>query len=242
MERIKLAISQAREAAERPGQAPSREAIGAPIASAPAALVHAEHSRPAMRGWMAFLPVLVVLTAGAAYWVGRSGASEVQAPVAVQLRVAPSGEGTQTPTAPSPEVVRAAPGAGDPPVPQNDAVVASVEAWRLAWSSRDLPGYLAAYSDAFLPPGGLSRDEWVANRQRNVAARKAIEVQVSNLQVWFQGERLARASFLQDYASGGLREVRQPKTLDLVKEADGRWRILAEWQGDPPPRVITGGK
>lgn len=187
------------------------------------------------------LPVLVVLTAGAAYWVGKSGAGERQDPAAVRVAAVPPQQSRVEP-APAVSATPVEPAPQPPAVSPSDAVVASVEAWRQAWSSRDMPGYLAAYSDAFLPPGGQSREAWVASRHRNVGGRKAIDVQVSNLQVWFQGERLARASFLQDYASGGLREARQPKTLDLVKEADGQWRILAEWQGEPPPRVITGSK
>lgn len=239
MERIKRAISQAREAAEQSRPGPLTEAIGAPTPSAPAEHVHAALDRRPTSGWMWFLPVLVVLTAGAAYWVGKSGTGDAQAPAVVRSPSVPPSPSVQAPTAPAPEVV---PAAQTPAVSQSEAVAASVEAWRQAWTSRDMPGYLAAYSDAFLPPGGQSRDEWVANRYRNVGARKSIDVQVSKLQVWFQGERLARASFLQDYVSGSLREKRQPKTLDLVKEADGKWRILAEWQGDPPPRVITGGQ
>jgi len=129
---------------------------------------------------------------------------------------------------------------GSTRVPLNDQVIAAVEAWRQAWSARDMTSYLGSYSASFVPQDGVSREDWIASRYRNVGGRKSIDVQIRRLLVTPDGDDRARASFLQDYTSGGFRELGQSKTLDLVKDADNRWRIVGEWQGDPPPAAGAG--
>lgn len=100
-----------------------------------------------------------------------------------------------------------------------------------------MTAYLDAYGQAFTPPAGMSRKVWIASRYRNVGGRTSIDVQIKDLQVLILDDDRARVSFLQDYTSGTTRETAQPKTLDLVRDADDRWRIVGEWQGDPPPLV-----
>mgnify|MGYP001765154399 CR=1 FL=1 len=230
MERIKLAISQAREAAERGRQEPPRDATSVAAAPAPDAPSTDGRSLSKGRSGMWGLLALLALIAMSAYWVGKTGARPAQ--VATPAPVTPLPVAAVVPDA--------APLSNEPrPVPSSDGVAAAVEAWRQAWSARDMPSYLAAYSEAFVPPDGLSREDWVASRHRNVGGRTSIDVRVSNLQVWFQGDRRARASFLQDYASGRVREAGRPKTLDFVMEADGRWRIVSEGRGDAPPASST---
>jgi len=124
--------------------------------------------------------------------------------------------------------------------PQDVQVVTAVEAWRQAWSKRDMSTYLGAYSDAFTPPDGLSREDWTASRYRNVGGRKSIDVQIQRLLVQTPAEGRARVTFLQDYRSGSVREFGRSKTLDLVKGTDNRWRIVGEWQGEPPSSAGAG--
>jgi hypothetical protein len=114
-------------------------------------------------------------------------------------------------------------------------VAAAVEAWRSAWAARDMVSYLDAYSRAFVPSGGVSRQDWVASRYRNVGGRSSIEVVVRNVEIEALTEDSARVSFLQDYVSGAFRDLDQPKTLDLAREDTGRWRIVRELQGAAPP-------
>lgn len=114
-------------------------------------------------------------------------------------------------------------------------VETAVEAWRAAWMARDMTAYLDAYSGRFVPANGSSRADWLASRYRNVGGRPNIEVGIRALAIELVGEDRARARFLQDYASGHIRETGQPKTLDLVLENQGRWRIVGEWSGQPPP-------
>jgi cytoskeletal protein RodZ len=128
----------------------------------------------------------------------------------------------------------------EPQIAMDEQVKAAVEAWRQAWSARDVPTYLEAYGKAFTPPNGATRKDWVASRYRNVGGRKAIDVQIKDLQVLSLEDGRARVSFLQDYASGSYKETKQPKTLVLVLEADARWRIVDEWQGKAQS-VAKGG-
>jgi hypothetical protein len=124
---------------------------------------------------------------------------------------------------------------GKPPVVLAAQVEAAVEAWRMAWAQRDMVKYLDAYSGTFAPSDGVSRQDWLASRYRNVGGRPSIEVGIRKVTVDELSPTRARVSFVQDYASGSVRETGQPKTLDLALEADGRWRIVGEWSGKAPP-------
>jgi ketosteroid isomerase-like protein len=115
-------------------------------------------------------------------------------------------------------------------------VEAAVEGWRQAWSSRDMVGYLAAYSESFVPADGTTREAWMSSRYRNVGGRDAIDVAVRDLKIESIDPVRARVSFVQDYVSGSYREMNRPKTLDLARSPEGRWRIIAEWQGKEKPQ------
>lgn len=269
MERISLAIQKAKEGASQQRQERSPVAsMGVSSQTAASATSDeriADHSRghvdPKRRSKT--LPVLLFLSVAAAisYWALQSDPMETAMSVTTKpfdalMPQVPS----VAPTKPAEPVIPVeassvasagvdatalAAGAAEPVKPSLPAlepqVVAAVEAWRQAWSTRDMTAYLDSYSEAFAPQDGTSREDWVASRYRNVGGRKSIDVQIQRLQVLAVGEGRARATFLQDYTSGSFREQGQPKTLDLVKGADDRWRIVGEWQGNPPP-VAEAGK
>jgi ketosteroid isomerase-like protein len=164
-------------------------------------------------------------------------------PSAQPVPTSPAAAKTAVP-AQAPSVAQAEASAPEPAkasaVPLDEQVKDTVEAWRQAWASRDMMAYLDFYGEAFAPADGMSRGDWIASRYRNVGGRKAIEVQIKDVQVVPLGDDRARVSFLQDYASGGYRETAQTKTLELQRGPDGRWRILGEWQGEPPAPIETG--
>jgi ketosteroid isomerase-like protein len=171
-------------------------------------------------------------------------------PAAAALVAAPPPP-TETPVVAAdlaPAIVAANTPATEPPaaevqpvlVPPDQQVLRTVEAWREDWAQRDMMAYLDHYGEDFTPAGGVSRREWIASRYRNVGGRQAIEVQIQALKVESLSGDRARVSFLQDYTSGSYRETAQPKTLDLVRDADDRWRIVGEWQGEPPPLDNAG--
>ena len=127
-----------------------------------------------------------------------------------------------------------------PELPLADQVARAVESWRQDWSARNMMAYLDHYSEAFTPADGVSRRDWIASRYRNVGGRTSIEVQIKDLQVITLGHDRVRVGFLQDYAAGSYHEIAQPKTLELVRGPDDRWRIVGEWQGEPPALAASG--
>lgn len=233
MERIKLAIERARESAvqHQDGIVGAGEPLpgGASSVRSPASPPRVAHQVPVADTQTRRLPLSTIgvllagLVLGAGYWLAnRSDArpAPVQEPApAIAELPAPA---PPAPAEPSREML-------------TDQVQTAVEAWRQAWSARDMVAYLGAYSDTFVPSDGSSREAWLRGRYRNVGGRDAIDVQVRDLNIESVDASRARVSFVQDYVSGSLREMNRPKTLDLARADDGRWRIIAEWQGKEPP-------
>jgi hypothetical protein len=102
-----------------------------------------------------------------------------------------------------------------------------MESWRNAWSQRDVTGYLNAYSQQFSPADGSSHDAWVSARVKKLSAGQPISIQIRNLRIECIDADQFRATFQQDYASGGYRETGRSKTLLIARE-NGEWRIRQE--------------
>lgn len=133
---------------------------------------------------------------------------------------------TVTPPAPTPAPTPA-------PKPQdtgsaNQEVESTIKAWATAWSSKDVKGYLGAYSKEFNPSGTQSRSAWEADRRSKITSKSKIDVKIENLAVSVAGDK-AVARFRQDYKAGAL-AVSSRKTLELVKKGD-RWHIVKETVG-----------
>jgi tetratricopeptide (TPR) repeat protein len=109
-----------------------------------------------------------------------------------------------------------------------DAVEAAVRAWAKAWSSKNIPSYIGAYSTSFTPPAGQSRSEWEADRKARIVPRARIGVDISNINITVNGNR-ATAKFRQVYSSDTL-NVTSRKTLDMIKTGN-RWLIVRESTG-----------
>jgi ketosteroid isomerase-like protein len=107
-------------------------------------------------------------------------------------------------------------------------VTRAVELWAAAWSRKDIKAYLAAYARDFKTPGGESRAQWDAERQKRINKPGAIQVAVENLRVTIDGDT-ATAKFRQHYKSATLK-TSSNKTLQLGKR-DGKWLILQERVG-----------
>ncbi len=138
------------------------------------------------------------------------------APAAAASAAAPA------PAAPSPAVAAADPGSAQ------GEVIAAVQAWAQAWSSKRMSDYLGAYSPDFTPAGGQARGAWEADRRARIVPRQRIQVDISDLDVSIDGER-ATARFRQVYASDAL-SVTSLKTLAMVRNGN-RWLITRESTG-----------
>ncbi|MBU1365239.1 MAG: hypothetical protein KKE51_15600 [Gammaproteobacteria bacterium] len=103
-----------------------------------------------------------------------------------------------------------------------------LENWRMAWTQRDIGGYLNSYSQQFEPTDGQPRAAWAAARTKKLAPGAPIDIQIHELGIERLNADLFKATFLQDYASGSYRETARTKTL-LVAREDGEWKITREW-------------
>jgi ketosteroid isomerase-like protein len=106
------------------------------------------------------------------------------------------------------------------------AIRATVDQWRAAWSHKDMDAYFACYHPGFEAEEGLSRADWMRQRQARIGDRAgAIEVETRALQIRIDGDR-AEATFTQVYRSSSYQDTSR-KQLEL-RQADGSWRIVRE--------------
>jgi tetratricopeptide (TPR) repeat protein len=130
-------------------------------------------------------------------------------------------------SAPPVAVPEKAPVVATPPTSQPE-VVAAVQSWAKAWSSKNMTAYLAAYSSRFVPSQGKSRKDWEQERRARIASKGSIDVDVSDFSVRVS-DTTATAVFRQDYKAGQL-IANSKKTLEMTKE-NGRWLITKESTG-----------
>lgn len=107
-----------------------------------------------------------------------------------------------------------------------DAVLAAVNGWAKAWSSKNADAYLAYYAPSFQVPGGEARASWEATRRDRIVKPKLIEVTVGSPKVSFDANGRAVVKFRQGYKSDTL-NTSGAKILTLVKNND-RWQIVQE--------------
>jgi len=110
--------------------------------------------------------------------------------------------------------------------PDLAGVLAAVKGWATAWSSRDVPAYLACYSGVFRPAGGVSREAWGRERRERILGARRIEVSLARQKVSPLEGGQARVRFRQTFKSELLNRT-TGKELVLRKEGDG-WKILTE--------------
>lgn len=119
-----------------------------------------------------------------------------------------------------------APAAAPAVAPDTAAIESAIRAWARAWSTQDLSAYFFAYSQDFVPEGGLTRAAWETQRRDRISRPGRIAVNVSDIRTEPTAQGI-RASFVQDYESDNFSDT-VTKTLDLVRE-DGNWKIVREF-------------
>ncbi len=116
----------------------------------------------------------------------------------------------------------------EPPAPPSaeQRIRTRIDAWARAWSDKAMEAYFDAYAPSFVPEGGLSMDNWRAQREVRIAGKaESIEVTLSDLAIEQHGDR-ASAEFTQHYRAGSYAETSR-KRLDMTLH-DGRWCIVSE--------------
>jgi tetratricopeptide (TPR) repeat protein len=124
--------------------------------------------------------------------------------------------------------VPAAPGAAGAAAPaQGDdtGVIAAVNAWAEAWSTRNLAAYLAAYSKSFTPDG-QSREAWEAVRRSRFPASRPVQVAIGQPHVSMLDADRAEVTFHQQFRSDRVK-LSTRKSLLMARE-DGGWHIAKE--------------
>lgn len=183
--------------------------------------VAASRSRNAVgTGALALSCVLSALLGAGAMWLATDSDLGAKATAPITVAAAVSSTAPQ-----APQMAPAVP--AEPEVSDTTRINDLLEAWRNAWSQRDIAGYLNAYSQQFSPADGSSRDAWVAARTKKLAAGAPIDIQIKRLSIERIDADQFKASFLQDYASGSYRETARTKTLLIVREGNA-WKIRQE--------------
>ena len=105
------------------------------------------------------------------------------------------------------------------------AIQSALAVWAKAWSQKDMPRYLSAYADDFLPAEKMSRAKWESDRRLRIVPKKSISVGVSQVQITLQGPK-ATVRFQQIYESDNFKGNSR-KTLEMHKQGQ-RWLIVRE--------------
>lgn len=102
----------------------------------------------------------------------------------------------------------------------------AILAWAQAWSRRDVPAYLGAYTPDYAGNDSSGkRPTWIELRRARILARKNISVELFALALIREGN-LVTATFTQRYTSDGpTSHVRKQMRLVPV---NGRWLIQSE--------------
>lgn len=106
-----------------------------------------------------------------------------------------------------------------------DAVLRTLEAWSQAWKNKDVAAYLNFYADYFVPEQKMRKTEWIAQRQKRLASKDALDISLRQINVQVNGDK-ATAEFLQHYSANGKKQDSNKRlTLTMV---DGAWLIVRE--------------
>ncbi len=105
--------------------------------------------------------------------------------------------------------------------------IAALKLWADAWSAQNVAGYLAAYDVDYLPPGGLSLEQWQAQRRLRLKKPKKIEVFLSDFEVSSSGGGTLTVKLVQRYRSDHYRDSTR-KGFILVPR-NGEWKIGDEY-------------
>jgi len=109
----------------------------------------------------------------------------------------------------------------------HDAVLQVVEAWRSAWSNRDLDAYFAVYADDFeVNDRFASMDAWKAYKRWVIGKRSSIEVTLDLIQLHHVSADTVRVEFLQHFRADDY-ESNDLKALTLKRYGSG-WKIVSE--------------
>ena len=138
------------------------------------------------------------------------------------------------------EAANAAVNAGQPVSPQvHDAVLQTVEAWRVAWSNQDLDAYFSAYADDYdVTDRFASMHEWKTYKRWVIGKRSAIQVRLELIKVSSYSADQVRVEFLQHFRADSYQSD-DLKSLTWKRSGDG-WKIIREESMNSRIKKLTG--
>jgi len=110
-------------------------------------------------------------------------------------------------------------------------VIPAVNTWAQAWGQQDLAVYFAGYSDKFVPPNGVAKSTWAAQRTQRISQQGASTVTLKDLRTLTCDAGQATVAFTQAFRSISYSDTVQ-KTLAL-EWGDNTWRITREAAAPP---------
>jgi len=109
---------------------------------------------------------------------------------------------------------------------KQETVRVAISQWANSWSSKDVETYIASYASEFKPSRGLSRSAWERGRRKRLSSPTFIKITLSNVEIDFRGEGLAKVLIVQKYQSDTYSDkVNKEITLKFV---DNKWLITRE--------------
>ena len=109
---------------------------------------------------------------------------------------------------------------------KQETVRVAISQWANSWSSKDVETYIASYASEFKPSRGLSRSAWERGRRKRLSSPTFIKITLSNVEIDFRGEELAKVLIVQKYQSDTYSDkVNKEITLKFV---DNKWLITRE--------------
>lgn len=128
-------------------------------------------------------------------------------------------------TDPAPATVTTSEPAAAPAEAETD-VRRAVAAWSAAWSARDVDTYLAAYGAEFMPPDGMSRKNWEAQRRERLQRARYIKLTLSDMETTEHGPAHVQVLFRQRYESDAFADT--VRKMLILKKSDADWKIVEE--------------
>lgn len=105
------------------------------------------------------------------------------------------------------------------------AIVAAIEQWRQAWSSKNAAAYIARYEPQY-KTAGLTRAEWQVQRTDRIKRPASIGVTVSEVRMAQESDGAVAVSFVQKYESPTFKET--GRKLLVFGDYNGEWLIREE--------------
>jgi hypothetical protein len=102
-----------------------------------------------------------------------------------------------------------------------------LDQWAADWGSKNLDGYLSAYSEHFKPEANKSRADWLSERRSRIMSKSKIKVRISDLEI-LNGKG-TEIRFTQMYEADQIKAVTvKYMTLALALNDVGQMQIVRE--------------